>query len=204
LSLERPEGRTDWRRDLALPTGPCARGTILLALRSAARLLWGDAGLAEIRGRMSPTAAVDLFDRPIVADAWMPEHYVTGWLEAAFGGPAQANVTVFRRFLDRMMDHGFGRVRAFLLSMVTPQLLLQKAPELWRHDHSCGELVVPTIAEQHCVVLLRNHVYTRAPLSRLAIAEIYRYALALSRAAGVEETHRLDDDGQLNVRISWR
>jgi hypothetical protein len=153
---------------------------------------------------MSSAAAVHIFDRPIVADAWMPEHYVTDWFEAAFGGPAQSNAAAFRTFLDRMMDHGFGRVRSFFLSMVTPQMLIQKAPDLWRHDHSCGELIVQTIAERHCVVLLRNHVYTKTALSRLAIAEIYRYALALSRAAGVEETHRLDDDGQLNVRISWR
>jgi len=153
---------------------------------------------------MSSAAAIHIFDRPIVADAWMPEHYVTDWFEAAFGGPAQSNAAVFRTFLDRMMDHGFGRVRSFFLSMVTPQMLIQKAPDLWRHDHSCGELIVQTIAEQHCVVLLRNHVYTKTPLSRLAIAEIYRYVLALSRAAGVEETHRVDDDGQLNVRISWK
>src|SRR6266511_4225141 len=128
MRLEKPERPAVWRRELALPTEACARGTILLALRSAARMLWGDAGLATIRGRMSSAAAIHIFDRPIVADAWMPEHYVTGWFEAAFGGPAQSNAAVFRTFLDRMMDHGFGRVRSFFLSMVTPQMLIQKAP----------------------------------------------------------------------------
>jgi hypothetical protein len=204
MRLERLESGGAGRREPPLQTESCARGTILLALRSAAVTLWRDAGLEAIRSRLPADAAIELFDRPIVADAWIPERYVMAWFKAVFGGPARANAAVFRTFLDRMMDHGFGRVRRFFLTMVTPQLMLQKAPDLWRHDHSHGELIVQTLADKHCIVVLRDHAYTKTPLSRLAIAEIYRYAMALSRASGVEETHRIDDYGQLNVRISWR
>jgi eukaryotic-like serine/threonine-protein kinase len=180
---------------------PCVRKTILIAMREAARDQWGAQGLSDLAERMPEDVARDTLGAFGIAALWLPERYVMAWYEAVWEGPAQRQSAAFRRFLDCMMDRGFGRVRRFMLSLVTPAQLLARAPGLWRHDHTHGELTCD-IAEGGAVLTLRHHAYLATPLSRLAIAEIYRYAVSLSRTSSVVEQHAMSG-GVLNVTLKW-
>ena len=41
-------------------------------------------------------------------------------------------------------------------------------------------------------------------LSRTAIAEIYRYAVSLSRISQVSERHQLNPQGNFEVTLTWK
>jgi hypothetical protein len=182
-------------------TEPCARKTLFVAFREAAQQLWGDAGLRDIARRLPDDVRRDTIESPVIAQKWLPERYVMAWYESAWSGPAEQQAARFRLFIDRMMDSGFGRVRKVLLARATPPQLLEQAPELWRHDHTHGELICD-IKPKMATLTLRDHQYTTTSLSRLAVAEIYRYAVSLSRTARTEERHKLVD-GDLQVVLEW-
>jgi hypothetical protein len=181
---------------------PCARRTIFTAFRGAAEDLWGEAGLASLAAGLPPDAREETLGSVLLVDEWLPEAYVLAWYEAAWSGPAGRSDAQYCRFLDRMMDLGFGRVRKFLLAIITPEGMAKKAAELWRHDHTTGELSATTVGRE-ATLTLRQHVYCTTPLARRSIAEIYRYAMSLTRAAGVTATHVLEADGSLQVKIRW-
>jgi hypothetical protein len=186
-----------------VPTEPVARRVIFAGFRAAATVVWGDEGLRAIRAQMTSEVREETLDPIVLSREMLPERYVMAWYEAVWAGPAQRQQAPFCTFLDRMMDHGFGRVRKVLLGFVSPAQLAVKAAELWRHDHDTGTLTTST---EGCVttVVLRDHVYTTTPLSRLAIAEIYRYAISLTRGTREPtETHVLDPDGSVRTRITW-
>ena len=103
-----------------------------------------------------------------------------------------------------MMDHGFGRVRKFLLGMATPATVGRKAGELWRHDHTHGEIVTRSMSDRSFELRLIDHPYLETPLARSSIAEILRYAMSLANAKDVQGRHRLEDERTLVVHIDWR
>src|SRR5262249_8003608 len=132
-----------------------------------------DRGLRTIREQMTAEVREQTLDPILLSKEMLPERYVMAWYDAVWEGPAKRQQAPFCTFLDRMMDHGFGRVRTVLLGFVAPAQLAEKASGLWRHDHNTGTLTTSTSGTVSTFVL-RDHVYTTTPLSRLAIAEIYR------------------------------
>jgi hypothetical protein len=137
----------------------------------------------------------------VLTDEWLPEEHVMAWYEAAWAF-CQRNEAEYFRFIDRMIDFGFGRVRKLLLSLASIAMVASKAPELWRHDHTTGEL----LSEYHqgeVTLRLRGHLYTTTPLARRSIAEIYRYALSLTGKKNMTATHSLEPDGELRVRLRY-
>jgi hypothetical protein len=182
---------------------PHARRTILVAFRAAALALWGEEGLAAVSADLPEDARRATIDSVRVASDWVPERHAIAWFEAVWRGPAQKQQDVLVRFVDRMMDHGFGRVRRLLLSFATPAMMAAKAPGLWRHDHTHGVLET-RIEGMTLVARLRHHPYVESPLCRLAVAEVYRYALALTRTSEVTATHRLEREHELTVRLAFR
>jgi hypothetical protein len=183
-----------------------ARGTIFRAFRAAAVKCWGEAGLRTLAAQLPENVRSETVDRAaIVHTMWLPESHALAWMHAALAGPCGRQMPAFRTYIDRMMDEGFGRVRKLLLGIVTPHQLLQRASELWKYDHTTGALEVADLQPQQCNVYLRDHVYISESLSRVAIAEIYRYALTLCRRArNVEEATVVDESGALRVTLRWR
>jgi hypothetical protein len=182
---------------------PVARRVIFAGFRAAATAVWGPEGLPAIRAQMPSEVRERTLDPIVLSSEMLPERYVMAWYEAVWTGPANRQQAPFCTFLDRMMDHGFGRVRKVLLGLVSPAQLAVKASELWRHDHDTGTMTTSTAG---CVttIMLRDHVYTTTPLSRLAISEILRYAISLARGTREPtETHALDPDGSLRTRVTW-
>ncbi len=184
-------------------TEPLARRTIFSGFRRAAIDLWNEEGLREIGARMSDDARLRSVDALVIQEEMLPERFVLEWYVAVWEGPAGRDRALYNRFLNRMMDHGFGRVRKFLLGMATPSLLLRKSAELWRHDHTHGELTYAPISAGSAHVRLTDHPYVETPLARSSIAEIYRYAVSLARVSATAD-HRLADERTLLVHISWK
>jgi hypothetical protein len=89
-----------------------------------------------------------------------------------------------------------------LLRIAAPPRFFDKAPEFWRNDHTHGVLEMH-IERALGTVCLGDHPYTQTPQMRLAIAEIFRYTVQRMRARNVTETHALEPDGALTIRIRW-
>lgn len=182
---------------------PRARRTIFAALRRSANDLWGTDGLLRIGDAMSVEARRRCIDALVIEEEMLPERFVLEWYESVWAGPAERDKATYLGFLDRMMDHGFGRVRKLLLAMATPTVLAQKSSELWRHDHTHGELSWRPLTDRSIELTLTDHPYVETPLGRSSIAEIYRYAVSLTRVKHVTEKHWLGASGTLVVTLHW-
>ena len=181
---------------------PCAAQRVFVASRAAAVELWGDDGLRDIATRLPDEIRQALVDSAIIADRWLPERYVIAWQEAVWLGPSREDETSFRRYIDRVVDAGFGRVRRLLVNLVTPATLCTRAAELWGDEHTHGEISAKPDGNL-VVIRLRAHPYVGRATSRLVMAESLRHAASLTRAKHVEERHRLDGDA-LEVMLTWR
>ncbi|HXU69770.1 MAG TPA: hypothetical protein VN947_10600 [Polyangia bacterium] len=180
---------------------PCAAQRVFVASRAAALELYGDDGLRQIAERLPPDVRGALIDSAIITEAWLPERFVMAWQEAVFEGPARGSDDAFRRYVDKVVDAGFGRVRRLLVNLVTPATLCTRAAELWHDEHTHGE--ISATPEGHVVIIrLRHHPYVARPIARVVMAESLRYAASLTRAKHVVELHRVDGDA-LEVRLTW-
>ncbi len=197
------EGTEDGERAISADE-PLVRRTVVSAFRAAVLRLWGEAQLRALGEAMPPDCRADTVDTALVAREWLPERYVMSWYAAAWNGPCAKQNKPFLELLDRMMDEGFGRVRKLFLGLATPSMFIAKAPSLWRHDHTHGEIAVIDGGPGRFEVTLRDHPYTTTPLARMAIAEVYRYAFSLCRVHDVTSSHGLDPSGALLVRIQYR
>jgi hypothetical protein len=177
------------------------RGTQFLAFRSAVLTHWGEFGWSEVRARLSADARATLIDAPVAPVAWIPERHMMELSEAVFDGPVGGSEEVYRSFIDTMIGHGFGRIRRFLIQFAPPEALLARAPDLWQHDHTQGELLVE-MQDLSARVELRDHIHASTPLSRLTCAEAFRRALSRTRARDVTVEHR-PLEGALEVWLRW-
>jgi hypothetical protein len=180
-----------------------ARGTILMAFRDAALAMWGEPGLRDIGQRLPDEVRAKTLDVAAGNLDWVPENYVLAWYEAVWHGPCGQQRDAFLKYLDRMLDSGFGRVRKALLAVAKPSMILNRAPSLWQHDHTHGQLTVESLEAHSGKVKLSNHPYTSTSLGCMATAEIYRYCAALCRAREVTAVHYRDPSGALIVSLRW-
>lgn len=180
---------------------PCARGMILVGFRDAVRALWSEAGLRQIAALLPEEARRETVDRQVLPVEWLPERYIMAWYDAVWNGPAAGSWKLFASFLDKMMDLGFGRVRKMLIGVIGAETMLEKAIDLWRHDHTHGVLRIK-VSGKSAIATLHDHPYINTPVSRFAIAEIYRYCLSLSRARNVKMEHR-HEGTSVQVHLTW-
>jgi hypothetical protein len=180
-----------------------ARRTIFVSFRSAALELWGEPGLRDIAARVPRATREATIDAVTVADAMLPESYVLDWCLAAWEGPAGRSTQAYKGLLQRMMDHGFGRVRRALLTLASADQIIRKAAELWRHDHNTGDMRVVSCEGNRALVTLGDHVYLETPLARTSVVEIIRYAAALGRSRTVTAHGALDTPRLLRVTLTW-
>jgi hypothetical protein len=181
---------------------PRVRGHLLLAISRAAKELWGADGYRDAAARLPERARKETVDTFIVTTSWYPLEHLVSWHHAAWDGPCRESEGPFCRFIDTAFDLSFGRVRRFLLGFATTELMLRKAAQLWRHDHTHGTLTAEP-REKGAVLTLQDHPFTRSASSRLAFAEGARHAATLVRARDVRETHALEAPDKLVVRVTW-
>lgn len=172
----------------------------LVALRDAARDLWGGTAENAIVESIAEREREEVLDgkRP----EWISERVIISYGLATWEGPAARDRPTMNRFLRRHVDHGFGRVRRFLLGLAQPARFFEQIPTYWRQDHTRG-VVTAHVEPGLGVVELRDHPYAETVHMRSAIAEIFRYTVSLMRARNVTETHALASDGSLVMRIRW-
>jgi hypothetical protein len=189
-----------------LASGPRVRGSVVHGMRGGAVALWGEGVLAQLAPQLSADTRHDTIDAPILlSDAWFPERYVVEWMRAAWEGPCRREQGRLLRFVARYVDHGIGRVRRLLLSMVGPPKLIEQAEMLWRHEHSSGTLTA-ACSEDSVVVRLSNHLYTHEKVMQLALGETFRHLIGRCRGVRVAQLTEegLDSTGDFIVGIRWR
>ena len=180
-----------------------SRGTIVVSLGAAVRDVWGDEAWQRLVDGLPRETAIATTGVNLMSLTWYPTRYLQDYERAIFEGPAQRDEAAFRRYIDRRIDMGFGRVRRTFLRFATPERLATKAAELWRHDQTHGVLKVDQFGDGLSRLSLRGHPYVTNPLSRLSTAEVMRHILSLSRYRDVRETHALVDEA-LVITLLWK
>ena len=173
------------------PSGePYARGTILHGFRAAVEDLWGERAVADIAARLPLATRVATIDTLVLPFEWIPIHHGIAWHEAMWAGPARADERELARLVSRSIDLGLGRFKAAFFAGVTKERLVERAQELWRWQHTHGELTV-SVEETSGTVVLTGHPYVDHATSRRLTAESYRAIVVL--ALGEER----------DVRVAW-
>jgi hypothetical protein len=165
--------------------------------------LWGTSAWQEIVDRLpAETRDALVVDGLVVAVGWVPERHLVKLAQAVHDGPAQGSPDAYREFVGQVIALGFGRVRRLLVQFAPPSAVLKRAPELWRHDHTHGDLSVVE-REGGSIVHVNHEILTSTPLSCATCAEMFRAITAITRARNVTETHFLERPGRLRVELSW-
>jgi hypothetical protein len=182
---------------------PKARRTIFAGFKVAATEMWGANGLTDIGSRLSPPVRRATVEAITVETDFLPESYVLEWYQAVWEGPAGRSRDLYNQFLQRMMDHGFGRIRKFFLQMASAPMIIQKAAELWRHDHNTGDMRFERVDGNTAVVTLAEHAYLTTPIARASVVEIMRYAAASGRNSNVRASYVLESASKIRVTLTW-
>jgi hypothetical protein len=187
---------------------PHARGSVIHGFRAALVDLWGDEALAALAARLPLDTRIATVDTLILPFEWVPLPHVIAWHDALWTGPCAADEHRLARLVARSIELGFGRFKSAFFTNVTPERLVSRAPELWRWQHTHGELTA-NVEGLTAVVTLRDHPYVEQPSSRRITAESYRYIVGM---AGAREVRMAWGDRQagpssrareLVVQLSW-
>lgn len=180
---------------------PQARGTLVAGALAAVRAMWEEEGIARLGGLLEPEVRHALLDAIVLPVGWYPEPYFESLCHAVWNGLAARDDALFQSFIHGSIDSVWGRVHRVLMGLATPGLLARRAPELWRHDHSHGELSVE-LRDRSGTIRIARYPYIRADLMAHAQAESLRYILSHARVREVRVSHVLQDD-VLSVKLDW-
>lgn len=161
------------------------------AFAAATRELLGESAAREVMADLSP-----------IDGEWAPTADVVEICERAWR-LMHGDVSLRNAWADRMIDHGFGRVRKLLLAVATPAGLLRRAGELWRDEFSDGRLIAYTTSPTSATASLHEHAFVETALMRDIISETFRYTLTLTGARDAREVHEIHANGTLVIRLSW-
>jgi hypothetical protein len=176
------------------------QGHTLLALLEATRELYGESWVARLGSHLPSSMLTRLRER----SDWIPVEYVMAWFEAAWDGPLVQDEAALRRFVDRIIDLSFGRVRRLLLSIVPPHGIVRRGPELWRGELSDGRFVSYATSPTSAHVAIYEHPLLDSAVMRLVTVEALRYSLSLSGAKDLVAHHEGGLGEPLVISMSWR
>jgi len=181
---------------------PHARGTIVAGAIEAVKEIWGDLGFAELRESLPPTVSRTLCDGIVLPMAWYPETYFESCCEVVWRRLSRMDDGAFFRFVHQSVDAGWTIFHRALMRLATPQRLARRAPDLWRHDHTHGELLVD-FRETSGTVTIRGYPYARESVVRHGQAEALRYILSHARVRDVRATRHPDTGNDFAVTFDW-
>jgi hypothetical protein len=162
---------------------PHARGTVLHGFRAAVVDVWGDAALQLVAERLPLATRVATIDALVLPFEWVAIGHVMAWHEAIWTGPARADERELSHLVARSIELGFGRFRSAFFVGITPERLVERSQELWRWQHTHGEVSV-SVEGSSATVVLRDHPYVDHPTSRRVTAESYRQIVMMALGAG--------------------
>lgn len=192
------------------PSGdPHARGSVIHGFRAAVVDLWGSQALEGLASRLPLATRVATVDALVLPFEWVALEHVVAWHDAIWTGPCGGDEQALAQLIGRAIELGFGRFKSAFFSGVTPDRLVTRAPELWRWQHTHGEL--SAVAETNSgTVVLRDHPYVDHPNSRRVTAESYRHIVSMVgardvRAAWGDRTATaMSRARELVVQLTWR
>jgi hypothetical protein len=180
---------------------------VIHGFRAACVDLWGEDSLRQLAGHLPLETRVATLDAIVLPFEWVGIRHVIAWHEALWNGPARADERELARLVSRAIELGFGRVKAAFLAGVTPEKLRDRAPELWRYQHTHGALAIE-VEGARATVVLRDHPYVDHPSSRRVTAESYRHMVTVVGGRDVRAAWGTEGTGggtrALVVRLSWR
>jgi hypothetical protein len=166
------------------------------------RELWGEPGWAELRAHLPQEASRVLCERIVLPVAWYPETYFESCCDVVWRRLAREDDATFYRFVHRSVDSGWTIFHRALMRLATPQRLARRAPDLWRHDHSHGELLVD-LRESSGTICIRDCPYARDSIVRHGQVEALRYILSHARVRAVRATRHTDTGDDFAVTLDW-
>jgi hypothetical protein len=185
------------------PSGqPYARGSVLHGFRTGVADVFGEDGLRRLADGLPLDTRLETFDRVVTPLDWVAVAHVMAWHEALWDAAAGRDEGNLERVVARSIEHGVGRMKSAFFSGVTPDRLRDHGPELWRWQHTHGELTTD-VENGRGVVTLRAHPYVHNAASRRVTAESYRAILTLAGARDVRVAWGLEA-GALVVHLTWR
>jgi hypothetical protein len=182
---------------------PRARGSVALGMKSAAIELWGKDALTSIAESMSSESRLAMFDELLLPISWVPESSVIEFWRVAWDGPLAESTTATQKYVEKAVQHGWGRFRKVFVSLMTPTLLANRAQQLWRHDHTHGELTA-TMSGNTGLVRLADHAYVDSPVACRFMAASFHVIVAMSNARDVTSSYDVHDRRALRVKLAWR
>ena len=164
------------------PSGePYARGSVIHGFREAMLDIGGEAALAEVAHRLPLETRLETIDRIVLPFEWVAIDHAIAWHEALWTGPLGADEGKLARFVSRSIELGFGRFKSAFFSGITPARLFERSKELWRWQHTHGDVSV-AVDGPAAVVTLRDHPYVGVPTSRRVTAESFRHLVTVALA----------------------
>ncbi len=185
---------------------PYARGTVIHGFRAAVVDLGGDAALARLAERLPLATRVATIESIVLPFEWVAIEHVIAWHDALWIGAADADEQKLARLIGRSIELGLGRFKSAFFHGVTPERLVGRAQELWRWQHTHGE-VTATIEGNGGTVVLRDHPYAGSAASRRVTAESYRHIVTMAGGRDVRAAWGDRTEGGrsvLVVQLSWR
>jgi len=182
---------------------------VIHGFRAALVDLWGQEALVALAGKLPLGTRVATVDALVLPFEWVPLQHVVAWHDAMWAGPCAGDEHALARLVGRSIELGFGRFKSAFFTNVTPERLVSRAPELWRWQHTHGELSAYMDGDT-AVVILKDHPYVDEPTSKRVTAESYRYIITLAGARDVRVawgdrlTGPQSRARELVVQLSWR
>lgn len=181
---------------------PHARGTLIVGALTAVKDLWGERGTSELRDNL-PVGARHAFCEEIVLPvAWYPEAYFEACCDIVWRRLAEKEDPSFFAFVRRSIDSGWSIVHRALMRLATPQRLARRAPDLWRHDHTHGELSVD-FRETSGTVRIKGYPYPRESIMHHGQTEALRHILSHARVRNVRATHHDEAGSDFVATFDW-
>jgi hypothetical protein len=187
----------------APPSEPSrARGSVAIGMKAAAVELWGNDVVLSLSNQLSADARAAIFDGVLLPMDWVAEESILEFWRAAWEGPIAEREGPLASYVEKSVQHGWGRFHKVFVSLMTPALLAERAQKLWRHDHTHGRIEA-SMRGNSGVVRLVDHDYVRSTVGQRFIAASFHCIVAMSRASDVKSTYKLEERDVLTVRLSW-
>jgi hypothetical protein len=186
--------------------------------------LKGEEEFARLAARLPLETRTVTVDALLLPFEWVPIAHVIAWHEALWNGPCAADEKELARLVGRSIGLGLGRFKSAFFYSVTADRLVARAHELWRWQHTHGE-VTARIEGGSAVLTLKGHPYVDSAVSRRITAESYRQIVTIAggrdvriawglTGEGLQTSHGLGQGPQtsnatatareLTVHVSWR
>jgi hypothetical protein len=181
---------------------PHARGTLFTGALAAVKDLWGEDGMGALREHLPADTSRELCDQIVLPVGWYPEAHFEQCCDVVWRRLAREDRDAYVTFIQRSVASGWGIVHRALLRLATPQRLARRAPELWRHDHTHGELSIE-LRESSGTIRIRGYPYPRDSIMHDGQAEALRYILSHARVHDIVAKRHADAGDDFMVTLEW-